>query len=204
MNGTITRAMRLALLGSPGHERGDIAASLAARAGLIHLDPAQAPTTIDLESDIAVLDWLAGELVEFTAHSGFVLSGFPRNPLQARQLDHTLALLGRPLDSVVGLVDDDTGQPRYIAGASYCPGCEIHVQEHAAQPAGRPSVCPRCGSRLPSERPQALRRQQALGQQYLAVLRYYRSQNRLVVVDRLDPDALQADLQRRLDRPAGL
>ena len=64
--------------------------------------------------------------------------------------------------------------------------------------------CPRCGSRLPSERPQALRRQQALGQQYLAVLRYYRSQNRLVVVDRLDPDALQADLQRRLDRPAGL
>jgi adenylate kinase len=52
------------------------------------------------------------------ATGGFVLDGFPRNSLQAEELDEMLEAIGRPLDAVLFFdLDDETATARALGRA---------------------------------------------------------------------------------------
>jgi adenylate kinase len=52
------------------------------------------------------------------ARDGFVLDGFPRNLLQAEELDEMLEAIGRPLDAVLFFdLDDETATARALGRA---------------------------------------------------------------------------------------
>ena len=53
------------------------------------------------------------------ARAGFVLDGFPRNLVQAEELDEMLASIGRPLDAVLFFdLDDETAAARALGRAA--------------------------------------------------------------------------------------
>ena len=113
--------MRLVLLGAPGSGKGTQAALLKTEFGVPHISTGdmlraavaagtamglKAKAVMDagqLVSDDILLGMLEERLAMDDAKGGFILDGYPRNLAQADALDHLLAKIGQPLDTVIKL-----------------------------------------------------------------------------------------------------
>ena len=72
----------------------------------------------ELVPDELTIALIRDRLSQDDAVEGFVLDGFPRNIVQAEELDEMLAAIGRPLDAVLFFdLDDDTATERALGRA---------------------------------------------------------------------------------------
>ena len=72
----------------------------------------------ELVPDELTIALIRDRLSHDDAVGGFVLDGFPRNIVQAEELDEMLAAIGRPLDAVLFFdLDDDTSTRRALGRA---------------------------------------------------------------------------------------
>jgi len=72
----------------------------------------------ELVPDELTIALIRDRLSHDDALGGFVLDGFPRNIVQAEELDEMLAAIGRPLDAVLFFdLDDDTATERAMGRA---------------------------------------------------------------------------------------
>jgi adenylate kinase len=128
--------MNVLVLGPQGSGKGTQAKLISAAYGVPHVstgDMFRAAIAAGSELGLRVGPIVAaGELVpdELTialirdrlsrddASGGFVLDGFPRNIVQAEELDEMLDAIGRPLDAVLFFdLDDDTASQRALGRA---------------------------------------------------------------------------------------
>ena len=73
----------------------------------------------ELVPDELTIALIRDRLLHDDASGGFVLDGFPRNLLQAEELDEMLDAIGRPLDAVLFFdLDDETATSRALGRAS--------------------------------------------------------------------------------------
>ncbi len=72
----------------------------------------------ELVPDELTIALIRDRLSRDDAAQGFVLDGFPRNLVQAQELDEMLEAIGRPLDAVLYFdLDDDTATERLLGRA---------------------------------------------------------------------------------------
>ena len=72
----------------------------------------------ELVPDELTVALIRERLSQDDATAGFVLDGFPRNSLQAEELDEMLEKIGRPLDAVLFFdLDDETATARALGRA---------------------------------------------------------------------------------------
>jgi len=157
--------MRIVLLGAPGSGKGTQAHRLAERSGIPQIstgDLLRAAVTRGtglglaakeameggrLVDDALVLGMIRERLAEPDARAGFILDGFPRNLVQAAELDGLLGELKQPLDAVVQFEVDPQELVRRISGRRTCADCgRVFNVLTSPPPSGAASICPRTGA----------------------------------------------------------
>ena len=73
----------------------------------------------ELVPDELTIALIRDRLSKDDAVGGFVLDGFPRNPVQAKALDEMLRAIGRPLDVVLFFDLDDETATRRVSGRAH-------------------------------------------------------------------------------------
>jgi len=100
-----------------------------------------------LVSDEIVLGIIRERLMRSDARKGFILDGYPRNAVQAEQLDDLLDQLGQPIDLAVLIdVDVDLIMQRLL-GRRSCLSCGASYNVFFAPPK-MDDRCDECGGRL--------------------------------------------------------
>ena len=138
-----------------------------------------------LVSDEIVLGVIRERLTRSDARKGFVLDGYPRNAVQAEQLDELLDQLGQPIDLAVLIdVDVDLIMQRLL-GRRSCLSCGASYNIFFAAPK-MDDRCDECGGRL---KQRADDNEEIIGNrlrtyemQTSPVIERYREQGRLRVV----------------------
>ena len=194
---------RLVLLGKQGAGKGTQAGRLADHYGVQHLstgDLFRAAVAEGTAVGNEVQHYLDnGELVPdeivirvvddcFTGHGplstgGFVLDGFPRTLVQAKELERVLA--NRPLDLVVDIdVPTEIVLDR-IAGRRVCESCGTTY--HVNMPPTHDWTCDNCGGRVVQRaddtEESVARRLELYEEQTVPIVDFYEGLGRLVVVD---------------------
>ena len=144
--------MRIVLLGAPGSGKGtqaqllvktfcvpqistgDLLRDAVAKSTELGLKAKAAMDAGKLVDDAIVLGMIRERLRLPDAAKGFILDGFPRNLAQAEALQHMLAELGTPLESVV-LLNLDLGILfKRLTGRRICQDCGKVFNVHTAPP----------------------------------------------------------------------
>jgi adenylate kinase len=157
--------VRLVLLGPPGAGKGTQAVSLCERLNIPHIATGdllraavrdstplgnEAKRFMDageLVPDGLVLRMLRDRLEEDDAKAGFLLDGFPRNPMQAEALSGILDELGQGLDAVIAIDVDDDEIVERLSTRAMCPACG-RIWGSTQPPPGPPGVCEVDGTAL--------------------------------------------------------
>ena len=158
--------MRLLLIGPPGAGKGTQAVRLASHLSIQHISTGdlfrehidrgnelgqQADTHIRaglLVPDEVTIGVIKERLARPDTGRGFLLDGFPRNPVQAAELDGILADSESRLDAVLDLEIPDAEVVGRIAGRRVCRqdrGHIFHVDHSPPEVAG---TCTLCGGEL--------------------------------------------------------
>jgi len=157
--------MRIVLLGAPGAGKGTQAKLLAEKFGVPHIstgDMFRAAVSADSElgrearkymqagalvPDNIVIGLVKERLAQPDAANGFLLDGFPRTIVQARELDEMLAASGKKLDAVVNI---DVAEPDLIARLSSRRTCRTcgAIYNVLFQKPRVEGVCDKCGGEL--------------------------------------------------------
>ena len=157
--------MRIVLLGAPGAGKGTQAKFLAEKFGVPHIstgDMFRAAVSADSElgrearkymqagalvPDNIVIGLVKERLAQPDAANGFLLDGFPRTIVQARELDEMLAASGKKLDAVVNI---DVAEPDLIARLSSRRTCRTcgAIYNVLFQKPRVEGVCDKCGGEL--------------------------------------------------------
>jgi adenylate kinase len=213
--------MYVVLLGAPGAGKGTQAPALAQAINGVHLSTGdmfrqavrdethygqQAESYMLkglLVPDEIVLGMVMERLAEADAQRAFVLDGFPRTVVQARELDRALQAAGKRIDRGIYVdVPHDVLVER-LSGRWTCGSCQaIYHQLHG--PPAKAGVCDRCGGELhqrPDDRPDAVERRLKVYEDETAPLvDYYRTKGVLREVDgNQTADAVTRALLRALD-----
>ena len=157
--------MRIVLLGAPGSGKGTQAQRLAERSGIPQVSTGdllraavargtalgrackEAMEEGRLVDDALVLGMIRERLAEPDARAGFILDGFPRNLVQAAELDGLLAELAQPLDAVVQFEVDPAELVRRISGRRTCADCgRVFNVLTSPPPSGAAAICPKTGA----------------------------------------------------------
>lgn len=156
--------MNVVLLGPPGAGKGTQAALLVDKTGLTYLSTGdlfrrnlEKKTALGLKArgymergalvpDEVTIGMVQEQITAGTA-KGFLLDGFPRNLVQAKALDESLAKKGQKVDKVLLIVVDKEELIKRIIGRRVCRQCQTPYNLDAVPPkvAG---ICDRCGGEL--------------------------------------------------------
>lgn len=157
--------MRIVLLGPPGAGKGTQALRLADRYRIPHIatgdlfrDEVKRGTALGLEAkefmdrgdyvpDGVVIEMVMRRLDRSDARLGFILDGFPRTPKQASELEHRLAVEGKPLEAVLKFSITDEVAVKRLTGRWTCGTCKRTYNE-ATKPPRVEGVCDVCGGTL--------------------------------------------------------
>ncbi len=216
--------MNLVFLGAPGAGKGTQAKRLAASTGRPHLSSGdilrseisegtelgtQAKQFMDagqLVPDDVVDRMMIARIGRDDCADGFILDGFPRTAVQARELDEALEELGRPVDTVVYLHVDDDEVVERITGRRVCSACGA-IYHAKSLPPKVEGVCDKCGGRLTQRKDDTVEvvreRLVAYHRQTEPLIEYYRSRGLLRRVDASRGiDEIQADLSAMVNEVA--
>jgi adenylate kinase len=142
----------------------------------------------DLVPDEVTNAMVRDRLAQDDAIAGFLLDGFPRNVLQARELDAIMSSLDRPLSVVLDLEVDHEEVVRRLSGRRTCKQCG-HVWHVEYDPPARPDVCDKCGGALyhrDDDYPDTVRhRLEVYSAQTSPLIQFYNERGQLVSIDAL-------------------
>jgi adenylate kinase len=142
----------------------------------------------DLVPDEVTNAMVRDRLAQDDAVEGFLLDGFPRNVLQARELDAIMSSLDRPLSVVLDLEVDHDEVVRRLSGRRTCKQCG-HVWHVEYDPPTSPDVCDKCGGALyhrDDDYPDTVRhRLEVYSAQTSPLIQFYDERNQLVSIDAL-------------------
>jgi adenylate kinase len=142
----------------------------------------------DLVPDEVTVKLVKDRLAQPDAAEGFLLDGFPRNVLQARELDAIMSSLDRPLSVVLDLEVDHDEVVRRLSGRRTCKQCG-HVWHVEYDPPTSPDVCDKCGGALyhrDDDYPDTVRhRLEVYSAQTSPLIQFYDERNQLVSIDAL-------------------
>ncbi len=118
-SGKGTQAKRIcAARGIPHVSTGDMFRAAIAEGTALGLQVEPILASGELVPDELTIALIRDRLSEDDADAGFVLDGFPRNLVQAEELDEMLDAIGRPLDAVLFFdLDDETATVRALGRA---------------------------------------------------------------------------------------
>lgn len=134
--------MRLLMAGSPGSGKGTHGRRLGADLGVPHIATGEllrnqvaAGTPIgkdaqaymdrgDYVPDSVMIEMIKLRLSEPDAEKGFVLDGFPRTQVQARELDRILGEIGAKIDAVLVIEVPTEEIVTRLNGRRSCPSCQ--------------------------------------------------------------------------------
>jgi adenylate kinase len=192
------------LLGAPGAGKGTQAPIVAAAIGGVHLSTgdmlrqAVRDGTVrgqqareymlrgELVPDRTVLEMVMERLDQPDAERAFVLDGFPRTVVQARELDEALSAAAKRLDRAIYVHVPCEVLIERLSGRWTCSECQAIYHERSNPPrvAG---TCDRCGGKLrqrSDDRLEAVeRRLQVYLDETMPLMDYYRRENTLREVD---------------------
>lgn len=209
------------LLGAPGAGKGTQAPMLARAIGGVHLSTGDMLREAvrqgtpygqrardfmakgELVPDEVVLGMVMDRLGQSDAERAFVLDGFPRNVMQAQELDEALANAGMQLDRAIYILVPRALLLERLSGRWICSNCQA-IYHEVSNPPKQPTVCDRCGGELrqrADDRAEAVqRRLQVYLDETVPLLEYYRATDSLREVDGDQPLlSVTADLQRALE-----
>lgn len=196
--------MHVVLVGPPGAGKGTQAQLIATRLQIPHVSTGdifrenvsemtelgqQAKAFMnagDLVPDEITVAMVRDRLAKPDAHAGFVLDGFPRNLIQAEQLQKTLAELDETLDVVLEMKPDDEELVRRLSGRRTCQGCG-RIWHVDYDPTSVENQCDECGSSLSQrddDRPETIRRRlEVYREQTEPLVGFYADLGLLAVID---------------------
>jgi adenylate kinase len=213
--------MRLVLLGPPGAGKGTQAVWIEAEYGIPHIstgdilrDQADRGTPLGLEArrymnegnlvpDGIVVEMVRARLAKADASAGFILDGYPRTLLQAKELDAVLTDAGITLDAVVDLALPDGVVLERLAARVQCAACKTPYNLVKSPPAVD-GVCDNCGGTLvPRNDDKAAKIRRRLEEYYEAIpdLRDFYELKGLFV--QIDADASLPEVESRVRSALG-
>src|SRR5271157_850776 len=154
--------MRIVLLGAPGSGKGTQSQKLVEAYGVPQISTGdllreavakrtelglRAKAAMDagkLVDDATVLGMIRERLAQPDAVKGFILDGFPRNIVQAEELETLLRELGQPLQAVVLLNLDLSILLKRLTGRRICEDCGRVFNVYTTPPGTLPA-CEQCG-----------------------------------------------------------
>jgi adenylate kinase len=185
---------RIVFLGKPGSGKGTQASSLSRALSIPHLSSGEilraairdgtefgrAVEEYVLRGEIGPEELIAKVVLDYIERNGmgdgYILDGFPRTILQARELDGRFPPARALLLSVPDQVIIDRLSRRYT-----CSGCGSVQQMDEEAPDGK--SCTRCGgalARRADDHPDAIRRRlDTFSREVMPVVRYYEDSDRL-------------------------
>jgi adenylate kinase len=196
--------MYVVLLGAPGAGKGTQAPILAKQIGGVHLstgdmlrEAVRNGTPFGQQArdymvqgllvpDEIVLGMVMERLARDDAERAFVLDGFPRNAVQARELDEALAAAGKRLDRAIYIKVPRDVLVERLSGRWICSNCQA-IYHEVNNPPSRAGVCDRCGGELrqrADDRAEAVqKRLQVYLDETVPLVNFYRAQGVLREVD---------------------
>jgi adenylate kinase len=150
--------MRLVFLGPPGAGKGTQALKLAEHFGVPHIATgdmyrreveldtelgrmaAEIMARGDLMPDEITREILARRIADEDAQKGFVLDGYPRNLVQAEDLDQLLEEMGARLDAAIKFMVTGDVIVERLAGRWSCPVCN-EIYHLVTRPPKVPGKC---------------------------------------------------------------
>lgn len=196
--------MILILLGPPGSGKGTQAKRLVAEQGLPQLSTGdmlrtaiskgtelgfKAKSFMDkgaLVPDDVVVGLISERIRQVDCSKGFILDGFPRTIPQADALDEMLKANGRQVDRVVLFDIQDAELVSRLSQRRTCLKCGA-MYHLTALPPKAAEVCDQCGSSLiqrDDDREEVIHnRLKVYHRETAPLIGYYRSQNKLQVID---------------------
>ncbi len=196
--------MRLVLLGAPGSGKGTQAQRLMADRGIPQISTGdllraavkagtelgqRAKSAMDageLVSDDIVLGMIRERLAEPDTAEGFVLDGFPRNTAQAEALEGVLAEIDQPLDAAVLMQVDTEILMKRLSGRRTCSKSGKVLNIHFSPKEDIQATLDMGGELLQRDDDQEAtiaNRLKVYEEQTSPLIDYYKSQDKLVVVD---------------------
>jgi adenylate kinase len=201
------RAWRLVLLGAPGVGKGTQAELLNSRLGACHLstgDVFRAAKTLpdgqrspamdqaldfmrrgDLVPDQTVLDMVGERLRCLHCAGGFLLDGFPRTVVQAKDLEKLMQQEDVALTAVLNYDLPMEEIVSRISGRRTCTKCKA-VYHTVSRPPRVPDVCDSCGGKLfqrEDDRPESVRvRMAAYEKSTRPLIQFYQERGLLVPI----------------------
>jgi adenylate kinase len=186
--------VRIVLLGPPGAGKGTQAGLLADRFDAAHIatgdllrTAAASGTDLGLKAkeymdagelvpDELVLSLLRERLEQPDARAGFVLDGFPRTLMQARELAEMLDDMGRQVDAAVAIEVSDELIIKRLSARWTCPQCS-RVYNMISSPPKVDSVCDVDATKLiqrEDDRPEVIKnRLDVFREATMPVVRFY-------------------------------
>jgi adenylate kinase len=192
--------MRLILLGAPGSGKGTQAKILseyykAKRISLGDILRQEVKKNTDLgkrireyiEKGILVPDHIVSLVIEENIdREGFIIDGYPRNILQAKDLDKILNKKGSRVDAAIYLDVDESTVIKRLSGRRVCRGCgaNFHIEN---MPSKKPGICDLCGAELiqrEDDKPRLIKKRwQIFERESSPLINYYKEKEKLIVVD---------------------
>ena len=140
--------MNIILMGPPGAGKGTQAANLVKEYGLTHISTGDIfRKALKEQTKYGVIQMVREYLQENEFPNGFILDGFPRTIIQARELESIAKEFGFEIDAVINLdIELDRLVPR-LSGRRTCKECgaSYHIEYNPPKVEG---VCDVCGGEL--------------------------------------------------------
>ncbi len=144
----------------------------------------------DLVPDEVTNAMVRDRLGEPDAAAGFLLDGFPRNVLQAYELDGILNDIGTSLNVVLELDVENDEVVRRLSGRRICKKCG-HIWHVEFDPPSQPDICDKCGGDLyhrDDDYPETVRhRLDVYSVQTAPLTEFYRTRGQLAQLNALGP-----------------
>ena len=196
--------MRLVLLGAPGSGKGTIAAELTKNYGILHISTGdifranmkkktplgqEAKKFIDqgaLVPDSITIAMVEARLAQPDCEGGFMLDGFPRTIVQAKELDRILESKGVALTAVISIQISDEEIKFRVSGRRVCIACgaSYNIPFKRTKVEG---ICDVCGGEViqrDDDKPETvLSRLKIYHEKTQPLIDYYKAQNLILTAN---------------------
>lgn len=157
--------MNIIMLGAPGAGKGTISSRLENKYNLPHISSGdifryniknKTELGIKVQSyiekgllvpDEITINMMIDRISQDDCQKGFIMDGFPRNPIQAKAFDEALAKSHKDIDTVILVAGDLEKIAKRLSGRRVCENCgeAYHIVSLKPKVDG---VCDKCGGKL--------------------------------------------------------